>query len=207
MNKKTIVWTSILLIFIIIFSIAGTYAFFNIQPIKRGSFEVEITSKGVDTLTISDKKDLFIEANKHNFAKGIGHNLVSEAIINPKLETTNKYAKYCFVINIQLPEEKIFSYSQENNPELLLDVESSKDGVNYNNIISSMDITTKTGLISVPISKNSNDFINVLEVNKGKVSEYYYKARLTLVYYPNVDQTINDNKSYTAYLKANVVSC
>ena len=70
-----------------------------------------------------------------------------------------------------------------------------------------MDITDKIGTIRVPVSMKEDKFINKISTRKNIKKIDYWKADVTLVWFSDIDQTVNDNKSYTATLRANRVEC
>ena len=206
-KKKNMEWLVIFIILILMFTIAGTYAFLNIQEYYKGTFEVEIRSKGIDIFVFEKTGDVDLDITGYNFSQGWGHNVVGETNINPTLETTSKNTKICYTMDMVLPEMQVFEYTNGNNPELVLDVSYSLDGENYNKLIDSMDITAKTGIIHVPTTKNGNEYKFEIATTKGNINKDYFKASITFMFYKNVDQAINNNKSYSATLNANVVEC
>ena len=206
-RKNSKEWLIIFIILITMFTIAGTYAFFNIKEYYEGTFEVEIRSKGIDTFTLEKTEDVDLDLNEYNFSKGIGHNIVGETDINPVLETSNEKAKICYKLEMRLPDEQVFNYTNGNNPEVMLDVLFSKDGENYTKLIDSMDITATTGSVPVPVTMGSDNYKHSIETTRHKKTKYYYKARVTFVYYESVDQSINNNKEFASSLNANVVEC
>ena len=206
-KKKNMEWLVIFIILILMFTIAGTYAFLNIQEYYKGTFEVEIRSKGIDIFVFEKTGDVDLDITGYNFSQGWGHNVVGETNINPTLETTSKNTKICYTMDMVLPEMQVFEYTNGNNPELVLDVSYSLDGENYNKLIDSMDITAQTGIIHVPTTKNGNEYKFEIATTKGNINKDYFKASITFMFYKNVDQAINNNKSYSATLNANVVEC
>ena len=63
-----------LIIFIFIFLmivVTGVYAYYITKDFKYGSFDVEVKTKGVDTLKIKSGNDININANDHNFIKDV----------------------------------------------------------------------------------------------------------------------------------------
>ena len=209
MNKKskTIIWLLIFIFLTVLFSSIATYAYFSAREIYRGTYDIEVTSKGVDTLRFDSSDDVKIEANAKNFTRQFGHDVSAEASIHTILDTTNKEATYCYEISMILPDEEVFTYSKPGTPELLLDISKSNDDVNYEQIISKMDITTKTGTIKVPISKDSSEYKNKITTRKNQTAYAYWKAKITLVWFNDTDQVINDEKNYRATIKANIIEC
>ena len=210
MNKreKSVIWLLLLIFLIVVFLASGTYAYFATKDFYHGNFDVEVETKGVDTLEFDTGKSVEIKADVSNFTQGIGSDVSGNTTIDVKLHTTKDTAKYCYEIMMQLPEKEIFSYSKdENTPELLLTIENSSDGINYTKVIDKMDITTKTGKIMVPVSKGSNEYIHEISAIKNIEKISYWNAQITLVWLADVDQKINDLKKYNATFKANIIDC
>ena len=206
-KSKTIVWISISIFLIIVFASLATYAYFNARLQYYGGFDVEVTSKGVDTLSFTGSEDITIVANANNFSMGIGKDLTGTAEMEVKLETTKNETAYCYELVVDLPDEKVFTYSDGKTPELLLSVRRSSDGSTYQNVISNLDITEKTGVVKIPIESDGSEFLNKISVNKNNVKVDYWQADITLVYLADVNQAVNDLKSYSATLEAKRVEC
>ena len=206
-KKKSMEWLVIFIILIVMFAVAGTYAFLNIKDYYAGTFNVEIRSKGVDIFTFEKSHDVSINLTEYNFSQGWGHDVVGETDINPTLETTNAKSKICYKLDMVLPDEQVFQYTNGNNPELVLDILYSTDGNNYSPIIANMDITATTGTIPIPVINDSDNYKHVIETTKDKKKKQYYKARVTFKFHDNVDQSINNNKDFYSSLNANVIEC
>lgn len=206
-KKKTIVWLVLFIFLITMFLTIATYAYFATQDYYSGTFNVELTSKGVDTLAFSSSEDVNISANVNNFSMDFGHDVTGEAIVRANLETTKASTEYCYEVSVKLPDEEVFTYSNGTTPELVLNILKSNDDAFYENIITDMDITTKTGLIKIPVSNNSLNYKHVISTTKNVPKSDYWKAQITLKWFENVDQTINDLKTYNATLKANIIDC
>ncbi|MBE6155487.1 MAG: hypothetical protein E7164_01875 [Firmicutes bacterium] len=207
-KNKTIVWLLLFVFLIVIFTSLGTYAFFEAREYFYGNFDVEVTTKGVDTLAFTGNHDIELVANANNFAPDIGYNLTGRAKMEVKLDTTKASASYCYELKMNLPEEKVFTYSVgSNRPDLLLNVRFSSDGKQYESIISNMDITEKTGVIDIPVGKDGNVYLHKIETTKNITNIHNWQADITLVWFDDVDQVINDNKTYSAFLEAKRVDC
>lgn len=205
-KNKAIVWSLLFILFAGLLFAVGTYAYFSTKEIYEGTFQIDVTSKGVDTLRF-EKTDAKFVADVSNFAIYVGHDVFGEGKLDVILETTNKQTSYCYETTIRLPEEEVFTYTVENVPELVLDVSKSKDGINYTNVISNMDITTKTGTIKIPISPGSDDYKNIITTTKGVMTKDYWKARITFKWLKDAYQEENDYKTYKAVFEANIVEC
>lgn len=206
-KNKTIVWLLLFIFLIVVFASLGTYAFFTAREYFYGDFDVEVTSKGVDVLTFVGSDDANIEANANNFAPGIGRDLTGSTKMQVKLETTKKETQYCYQMTMKLPSEVVFAYSNRNKPELLLNVKKSTDGISYETVIENMDITQKTGDVIIPIDADNVEFTHNIKTVKRINKVHYWQADITLVWFKDVDQTINDNKNYSATLEAKRVEC
>lgn len=205
-KNKTIIWSLLFILFASLLFGVATYAYYVTREIYDGTFQIEVTSKGVDTLKF-EKSDAKFRADSSNFAIYDGHDVSGEATLNVILDTTNKNTTYCYETSIKLPDEAVFSYTVANTPELILDISKSKDGINYENIISNMDITTKTGLIKIPISSNLLEYKNAITTTKNVTTTDYWKAKITFKWLKDAYQYENDYKTYKAVFEANVVEC
>ena len=72
-KKKSMEWLVIFIILIVMFAIAGTYAFLNIKDYYEGTFNVEIRSKGVDVFTFDKTPDVNLKLTEYNFSKNLGY--------------------------------------------------------------------------------------------------------------------------------------
>ena len=206
MKKKNSLLIVITIITLTLSVVLSTYAYFSVREVYEGTFKVDVTSKGVDTLQFSQTNARFV-ADSSNFAINVGHDVSGTANLNVILDTTNPQTKYCYVLKMKLPEEQVFSYTVVGVPELVLDVSKSNDGINYNPIIREMDITTMTGDIEIPVSTNSNDYLHVISTTKNYQKIDYWQAKITFKWLKDDYQYINDYKSYEAVFKANIVEC
>lgn len=208
MNRKRVIWLVLTIMILIICISLATYAYYVAKEIYGGTFAVDVTSQGVDTFTFNSSKDVTFSANSHNFSVENGHDVSGEGKIDIYLHTTKKEAKYCYEVNFKMPDEEIFTYSSPGRPELLLDI-SKRSNLNgrYEKVIDGLDITTKTGIIPVPTTKGGNNYKHEIYTIKNTENIESWKATLTLVYFNDVDQRINDEKFYSSALKVNVVEC
>lgn len=206
-RNRIIIWLLLFIFLIVVFVAAGTYAFFTFTEYRKGDFDVEITSKGVDTLTMEGNQDVFVEANVYNFSKEFGHDVVGETEIAVRLDTTNKKTSYEYEMVITLPDEIVFEYSDGKTPELVLNVSKSTDsGRTYTPVILNKDITQATGIIKIPIKQNSEKYVNTIATTKRKTKMDIWKVTLAFVWLENVDQTVNDQKSYKINVRANILN-
>lgn len=206
-KNKAIVWLVILILLIVVTASIATYAFFTYRTKIHGDFNVDINSKGVDILSFEGGKDAQIVATANNFDRKFGHDLTASTDMKVKLETTNKSASFCYEVFVRLPEDEVFVYSEEGRPELLLTVQRSNDNKKYQNVITNMDITTKTGDVKIPVSAGRKEYLNIISTTKRQVAAQYWKAKLTLVWFDDVSQEINDNKTYNVTLETKRVEC
>ena len=208
MNRKRNIWLVVVIIILIISLFLSTYAYFSAKEMYEGTFDVDVTTKGVDTFTFTSSKDVKFSATSYNFSINNGSDVFGDAIIDVSLTTTKKEAKYCYEVNFKLPDEEVFTYSEPGRPELVLDI-YKKTGTTgrYEKIIDRMDITTATGSIKIPITKDGNDYKHEIYTIKNTENKESIKATLTIVYFEDVDQSINDGKIYQSSLMVNVVDC
>ena len=206
MTKKQIalIWSITSLVIALIVASVSAYAYFYGREYHKGSFNIEVASKGVDTLLMSSSDKVYFEANATNFMQKYGKDLHGDAEVSLSLETTKSTSTYCYEVTVELPDEVVFEYSKPGVPELLLDVSYSSNGRDYNPIISKKDITTEVGDIIV---RNGNSDKQIIKTTKGNKVYNFWKARLTLVWLRDVNQAINDYKTYEAVLHVKLVDC
>ncbi len=206
MKNNNVILIVIAIITILLTVVLSTYAYFSVQEMYDGSFKVDVTSKGVDTLRFAQTNAKFV-ADASNFAIGVGHDVSGTGSLNVILDTTSPQTKYCYLLKMKLPEEQVFSYTVEGIPELVLDVSKSDNGVDYEPVISEMDITTLTGDIEIPVSFNSTEYLHVINTTKNHQKIDYWQAKITFKWLKDDYQYINDYKTYEAVFKANIVEC
>lgn len=206
-KNKAVIWLLLAIFLIMVFTSLATYAYFTAREYFYGDFDVEVTSKGVDTLSFLGSEDVTIKADVNNFAPGIGHDITGSAEIEVKLDTTNPESKFCYEMTMKLPDNKVFTYSDGTTPELLLNISKSSDKNTYESVIKNLDITEKIGVIKIPVAMNFDNYLNEISTTKNVTKTTYWKADITLVYFENVNQTINDQKTYSATLEAKRVDC
>lgn len=203
-KQVALIWSIVMMLFAVVSASVAAYAYFYGREYHEGSFNVDVTSKGVDTLLMSSSDKVYFEANASNFMQKYGKDLYGDAEVSLSLETTKRTSTYCYEVTVELPEQVVFEYSKPGVPELLLDVSYSSDGNNYNTIIDKMDITTQVGNIIV---KNGSSDKQIIKTTKGNKVYNFWKARLTLVWLRDVNQAINDYKTYEALLHVKLVDC
>ena len=105
-----------LIIFIFIFLmivVTGVYAYYITKDFKYGSFDVEVKTKGVDTLKIKSGNDININANDHNFIKDVGHSITGETSIDVNLDTTKEKIKPEGSYRLGIARDKAFCFYYE----------------------------------------------------------------------------------------------
>lgn len=190
-----------LIIFIFIFLmivITGVYAYYITKDFKYGSFDVEVKTKGVDTLKIKSGNDININVNDHNFIKDVGHSITGETSIDVNLDTTKEKIKYCYDVYYEAPEYEVFKYSNYPNSELTLNVYSKVNDEEEKLLIENMDITTVTGKVNIPINLNIDNYEHSIDTVKRVNKNIKYIARVTYNYFKDVDQGINNGANYKA---------
>ena len=205
-DKKKVVFIGLCVIMLIVLVSISAYAYISNNEFSDGKINLEYKSKGVDVLKF-DKQDLTLNVDDSNFSINNGNDLVGEVDFIGTLETSNDKTEYCYETYIILPNNPVFSYSKAGTPELILNVSLSDDGTNYTKLISEKDITTQTGLITVPTSLNGNEYKFKISTTKGNSTKVYWKANVRLVWFNDADQSKNANKNYNLTLKANIIEC
>ena len=212
MDKNKRVKTQVyLIIFIFIFLlivVTGVYAYYITKDFNYGSFNIDVRTKGVDTLKISSGSDINIVANDRNFIKDIGNSITGETSVNVNLSTTKEKIKYCYDVYYEAPEYEVFKYSNYPNSELTLNIYSKVNDEQEKLLIENMDITTAKGKIHVPINLNIDNYEHSIDTVKNVNKNIKYIVRVTYNYFNDVNQEINSNVSYNAKISVdNVREC
>ena len=204
-NKQSLIITILFVILTLFLAGFTAYAYFSANIIKSGNFNINITSKGADTLRFFLSNPIELKPT-FQFNKDSGSNMVGTSTLDVTLNTTNEISSdYCYEVVFELPQEPVFVYT-DSEPELVLDTYKEVNG-EYQKVLSSLDITNKTGIIKVPNTLNTEDYKNLISTTRNNPKTDRWKAELTLVYKKNVDQSINMNKIYSIVFKANKVDC
>lgn len=206
-KKRNIIYLIVFIFIFVMIITVSTYCYFITKDFYYGNFNVEVNTKGVDTLQMKNLVDANINVNDHNFIKDVGHSISGTSSIDVVLDTTKKETKYCYNVYLSLPDNEIFSYSNYPNPELSLTVYMASNN-EKNILMDNIDITKSTGKIDIPSSLNNENIIHNISTIKNKTNTITYEAIVTFNYFPNIDQGINGNLSYKATLVVdNVYEC
>ena len=140
---------------LIAFTVAGTYAFFQVLGGKTETRNVTVQTSTTDSLTFNVTKDIEIEASRENFYQNAGNlsdTTTATARLVPNSKTNSATANYNVYVVI---DSNNFVYTTEaHTPELLLTI-TDPDGNRHGNIVGLngdngvFDITTRTGAFLV----------------------------------------------------------
>ena len=206
-RKRNIIYLIVFIFIFVMIITVSTYCYFITKDFYYGNFNVEVNTKGVDTLQMKNLVDANLNVNDRNFIKDVGHSISGTSSIDVVLDTTKKETKYCYNVYLSLPDNEIFSYSNYPKPELSLSVYETNNN-EKNILIDNIDITKSTGKVDVPSSLNNENIIHNISTTKNKTNTINYEAVITFNYFPNIDQSINGNLSYKATLVVdNVYEC
>lgn len=206
-RKKLLIMTVFLAILLVGSTIAVAIAYLDTKSFHYGKFDVDITSKGVDTLEFISGDPVKVAANWRNFNIGTGHDITGHTELNVKLQTTSPESeKYCYNLNLVLPEKNEFVYSKEGYPEIVVSISTLENGKTLT-LLNNLDVTTKSGKIPIPTSQNGNDYKFVISTTKGKEKYQPFYSSITLKWYPDIDQVVNIEKNFNTKLEANIVEC
>ena len=140
---------------LIAFTVAGTYAFFQVLGGSTETRNVTVQTSTTDSLTFNVTKDIEIEASRENFYQNAGNlsdTTTATARLVPNSKTNSATANYNVYVVI---DSNNFVYTTEaHTPELLLTI-TDPDGNRHGNIVGLngdngvFDITTRTGAFLV----------------------------------------------------------
>lgn len=209
-NKKlkTQVYLILFIFMFLMLVVVSTYAYFVTSDFHYGNFNIDVRSKGVDTLQIKSDHDISLRATDYNFIKDIGHSISGNTTIDVMLDTTKTKAKYCYNVYLVMPDEAMFDYTSYPRPELSLSILKKENNEDFTPIIDNMDITKYTGKLDVPIKLNIDNINHEIYTTKRINKTISYKAIITFNYFPDVEQKVNESVSYHATLNVdNVHEC
>lgn len=203
-KRKFLIIITILLVILSVSVI--TYAFFAAKEIYGGTFDVDITSKGVDTFDLKASNDITFFADSNNFAYMTGKDISGSAYIDVSLNTSKRSSTYCYEVTFKMPDKEVFNYSNYPNPELVLDVEKI-EGDKTTSLIRKLDVTKGIGSLRVPTELNTDNYLHKITASQNENKQVRYQATLTLVYFPDINQNINQYKRYDSSIKVDIAPC
>ena len=130
-KKRNIIYLIVFIFIFVMIITVSTYCYFITKDFYYGNFNVEVNTKGVDTLQMKNLVDANLNVNDRNFIKDVGHSISGTSSIDVVLDTTKKETKYCYNVYLSLPDKEIFSYSNYPKSELSLSVYESKRKASY----------------------------------------------------------------------------
>ncbi len=185
--------------------IGATYAYFTAQKGTGGSANLTVQADTTDNLSFSAEDGITINATSDNFKSG-GSNLDGETTATATLIANNTTHLATEHYNVYLViDTNDLTYTEEENPELLLtvydendeEIKTGIDGLEYKeNIqgVSGFDITDKENSFTL----SDNNEIKVEEKDAGQKEETW-KIKVTLINY-EYDQQVNTGKTFHAGL-------
>ena len=204
-KKKTVFYSTVALIALVILVVGATYAYFQNQYGSASNADVNVTTYTTDVLTFETGDAINITADQNTFAEGKG-NATSSTFARATLQANNKTntatANYYVYLNISGND---FEYSKDSSsPELLLSITDNSGnqvtkltGLNYitvtdgsNKSISGFDITKSSDLLTLVDNKE-------ISASPKQIEEW--NITITLVNY-NYDQNANTGKSFSGKL-------
>ena len=204
-KKKTVFYSTVALIALVILVVGATYAYFQNQYGSASNADVNVTTYTTDVLTFETGDAINITADQETFAQGKGNRTGStfaRATLQANNKTNTATANYYVYLNISGND---FEYSKDSSsPELLLSITDNSGnqitkltGLNYitvtdgsNKSISGFDITKSSGLLTLVDNKE-------ISASPKQIEEW--NITITLVNY-NYDQNANTGKSFSGKL-------
>ena len=202
-KKKTVIYSTVALIALVILVVGATYAYFQNQYGSASNADVNVTTYTTDVLTFETGDAISLYADQTSFGQEKG-SLSGETFAKAKLVANNKTNEatdnYYVYFNI---ENNTFKYTLgEDKPELILTV-TGPDGNEVTEIpglthkvvqdrenksISGFDVTTMNGIITI---------VNKKTITASPSKEEQYTLKLTFVNYEG-DQTANATSGLSA---------
>ena len=105
-KKRNIIYLIVFIFIFVMIITVSTYCYFITKDFYYGNFNVEVNTKGVDTLQMKNLVDANLNVNDRNFIKDVGHSISGTSSIDVVLDTTKKETKYAVIEWHKYPEEK-----------------------------------------------------------------------------------------------------
>ena len=180
---------------LIAFTVAGTYAFFQILGGNTEERNVSVQTYTSDSLSFNVTKDIEIEASRENFYQNAGNlsdttTATARLVPNSRTNTATEHYNVYVVI-----DSNNFVYTTEaHTPELLLTISSPSGTINsitgLNNVSNGVfDITTRTGAFLV-----AEDYEISASTAQGTTQTWTMTVTLVNL---NTDQNNNTGKTLT----------
>ena len=184
-NWKNVSITISVIAIIIVLSILGaSYAYFGGLIGNSSTTSVQVSAKTIDGLTFSKGDDINIIANQDNF-NSVSGNLSASTTSTVTLSGNNAASSsYYYKVYLVISDNN-YVYTQGTTPELLLTVSK-----NNTIIINNLDITTRKGIVDIPISSSSSALKHTITASSGGSSIDSFTATITFV---NLNANQNDN--------------
>ncbi len=195
-RKNLVAVTPITIIVVVLGVLGASYAYFQGSIASNGLSNVKAFANTLDNLVFNIGDDVNITANQNNFASGQG-NLTGSTTSQVILAANNSnHASYNYAVSFVI-NENTFQYTSGTTPELTLTV--TRNGTT---IISNMDITTKNGIVQIPITSGSNNFTQIINASPGAITTDTWVATVTFVNL-NSNQNANAGKGFKGNLVFN----
>ncbi len=210
-GKKKISIIALLLLLVCV--ISATYAYFVAQKGSGGSANINVEAGTTDSLTFKSGPAINIIANSDNFAKNKG-NQSGETQVSAHLVANNgNYTateQYYVYVEVQ---ENPFLYSQEETPELILQITDPEGnavdtiemkGIDYvtinansENEIKGFDITTYEGLIAIKNKEEISAEPNEEVPEQNGIADETWQIKVIFINL-DTDQQVNTGKTFRA---------
>jgi hypothetical protein len=183
-NAKSTVIVAVTIIVMIIAIIGASYAYLAASIGSAVTTQINVISGTIDNLVFIPGSDLTVTANQDNFGSGSGDK--SGTITSQVKLTANNYSSSTQYYRAYLVvTDNTFVYTNGTTPELTLTVKRGSTTV-----INGMDVTTKTGIIDIPVTSGGTALKQSITASAGATTTENWTATVTFV---NLNSNQNDN--------------
>lgn len=154
-KKNTLLLTVIAIATLLVAVVGATFAYFSAQVQTDESEQVQVQTHTNNTLTYNIDKALSVNANDTNFAENMGDRS-DTATGTATYKAGAEQSTACYTADLTINSNNFtYSTAPTNTPELTLTVTK-----NSTNVITDMDITTRTTDVHFPTTLNGSTYKN-----------------------------------------------
>ncbi|MBE6139946.1 MAG: hypothetical protein E7172_00155 [Firmicutes bacterium] len=235
-KKNSLLLTVIAVATLLVAVVGATFAFFAAQVSGSASTPIRITTSTSDSLTYGTWTPITLTPNQDNFGVGMedqigttggtvtltasnaldedGQPITSEYCYTATLNITKNELVYTTAVmndnGTPENEEDDFLDTSNAEPELVINV-NKKDHTagtetEGTDIISNLDITTRTLALQIPTAVGGSDYIHRISATSGNTVADTWNITVTFVNL-DTDQNANTGKKFESTLELTTVEC
>ena len=207
-KNSSLILTVIAVATLMVAVVGASFAFFQAQGGTAVAKDVKVQTGTAGNTTFSIANAINITADQNTFGSGKGDRIGSTtgtasftapSQVSGALNATD--LKSCYTVTLNITSNGFTYTVNSSTPELLLDVTKGNASV-----ISSQDITTKTGNIQVPTAASGTTYVHTLQTTAGQTITDNWTVKVTLKNL-STNQNANAGQSFAGTLKFDAATC